>query len=126
MGSLPLVPPARWRGEVGHHVPRWSALVHQLPGGNGNTRACGIAGARTGWPRQACQAKMRAIMRRVRDRRRDFHAQTACQIVDGNALVVLEELNTASMTASAAGTVARPGTPDNRKSQAKFACAACG
>jgi putative transposase len=130
--------------------------------------------------REACRAKMRAIMRRVRDRRRDFHAQTARQIVDGNALVVLEKLNTKDMTTTARGSVTDPGKcvrqkagmnrairdkgwysfelavrnrarhtgstvrtvnaaytsltcpacghvhPDNRKSQAKFVCAACG
>ncbi|MFF4570319.1 RNA-guided endonuclease InsQ/TnpB family protein [Streptomyces sp. NPDC001410] len=130
--------------------------------------------------RQACRTKMRAIMGRVRHRRQDFHAQTACQVVDGNALVVLEDLNVASMTARAKGTIAHPGTrvrqkaglnraildkgwhsfelavrnrarhtgaevrtvhpantsvtcpvcgyvhPDNRKSQAKFVCTACG
>lgn len=130
--------------------------------------------------RRACRAKMRVIMRRVRDRRQDFHAQSARQIVDGNALVVLEDLNTAAMTATARGSVAEPGVrirqksglnraildkgwhsfelavrncarrtgatvrtvnpahtsttcpvcwhvhPDNRKSQARFVCTACG
>ncbi|MFE9172749.1 RNA-guided endonuclease InsQ/TnpB family protein [Streptomyces kebangsaanensis] len=65
--------------------------------------------------RKACQAKMRAIMCRVRDRRRDFHAQTACRIVDRNALVVLEELNIKGMTASAKGTMVRPGTHVRQK-----------
>jgi len=82
---------------------------------------------------------MKAIMRTVRDRRRDFHAQTACHIVDANALVVFEDLNTTGMTAAARGTAAEPGThtsvtcpvcghthPDNRESQAKFACRVCG
>jgi IS605 OrfB family transposase len=130
--------------------------------------------------RKVCQERMRIIMRRVRDRRRDFHAQTARHVVDGNGLVVLEDLNTVSMTATARGTSAEPGThvgqkaglnraildkgwhsfemavrnrarhtgtavrtvnpafssttcpacgyvhPDNRESQAKFVCTACG
>ncbi|MFC7264173.1 RNA-guided endonuclease InsQ/TnpB family protein [Streptomyces lutosisoli] len=65
--------------------------------------------------RKACQGKMRAIMRRVRDRRQDFHARSACQIVDGNALVVLEDLNTAGMTATARGTATEPGTRVRQK-----------
>jgi IS605 OrfB family transposase len=130
--------------------------------------------------RKACQAKLRVIMRRVRDRRQDFHAQAACEVVDGNALVVFERLNITGMTATARGSVAEPGArirqksglnrsildkgwhsfelavrnrarrtgamvhtvnpahtsttcpvcghvhPDNRKSQARFVCTACG
>ncbi|MEU6180481.1 RNA-guided endonuclease InsQ/TnpB family protein [Streptomyces coeruleorubidus] len=117
---------------------------------------------------------------KVRDRRRDFHAQTARHVVDGNGLVVLEDLNTVGMTATARGASAEPGThvgqkaglnraildkgwhsfelavrnrarhtgtavltvnpafssttcpvcgcvhPDNRESQARFVCTACG
>ncbi|MFF1474289.1 zinc ribbon domain-containing protein [Streptomyces mirabilis] len=56
------------------------------------------------------------MMRRVRDRRQDFHAQSARQMVDGNALVVLEDLNTAAMTATARGSVAEPGVRVRQKS----------
>ncbi|UUN28786.1 transposase [Streptomyces sp. FIT100] len=59
--------------------------------------------------RRECIRKQRVIMRRVRNRRRDFHARTACRIVDGNALVALEDLSTKKMSASAKGTVAEPG-----------------
>ncbi|WP_243710989.1 transposase [Actinomadura sp. KC216] len=132
--------------------------------------------------REAVKAKIRTIRRRERDRRADFCGQTAATVVRGNALVVLEALNTRGMTASAKGTMEQPGTnvaaksalnrkildkgwrmfelacrnkarhagtavltvnpaytsqtcpnsgcghvhPDNRKSQAKFVCTACG
>ncbi|MEV2251305.1 transposase [Streptomyces sp. NPDC050147] len=65
--------------------------------------------------RKARAAKLGVIMRRVRNRRRDFHAKTAHRIVDGNALVVLEALNTVNMTASAAGVAAAPGTNVKQK-----------
>ncbi|MCQ8773719.1 RNA-guided endonuclease InsQ/TnpB family protein [Streptomyces telluris] len=65
--------------------------------------------------RKSCMGKMGRIMRRVRNRRRDFHARTACRIVDGNALVVLERLPVRNMTASARGTVSRPGTKVRQK-----------
>ncbi|MFJ8026274.1 RNA-guided endonuclease InsQ/TnpB family protein [Streptomyces sp. NPDC096311] len=65
--------------------------------------------------RRACRAKMRVIMRGVRDRRQDFHAQSARQMVDGNALVVLEDLNIAAMTATARGSVAEPGVRVRQK-----------
>ncbi|MGW8875603.1 zinc ribbon domain-containing protein [Streptomyces mirabilis] len=59
---------------------------------------------------------MRVIMRRVHDRRQGFPARSARQIVDGNALVVLEDLNTAAMTATVRGSVAEPGVRVRRKS----------
>ncbi|MEI5103173.1 transposase [Streptomyces sp. PmtG] len=65
--------------------------------------------------RKSCVAKLGVIMRRVRNRRRDFHAKTACRVVDGNALVVLEDLNVKGMTASARGTVTEPGTNVRQK-----------
>ncbi|MEU1407939.1 transposase [Streptomyces sp. NPDC005728] len=52
---------------------------------------------------------MGRIMTRVADRRGDFCAQTAAQLVQKNALVVLEDLRTRNMTASAAGTPVEPG-----------------
>ncbi|MGW0994155.1 RNA-guided endonuclease InsQ/TnpB family protein [Streptomyces sp. NPDC002520] len=54
-------------------------------------------------------AAMNKIMGRVTDRRGDFCAQTAARIVVQNALVVLEELRTRNMSASAAGTAGAPG-----------------
>ncbi|MDX3233430.1 transposase [Streptomyces sp. ME19-01-6] len=52
---------------------------------------------------------MGRIMARVTDRRADFCAYTANRITARNALVVLEDLRTRNMTASASGTSDRPG-----------------
>ncbi|MGP3951840.1 RNA-guided endonuclease InsQ/TnpB family protein [Streptomyces sp. 7N604] len=54
-------------------------------------------------------AAMGRIMRRVADRRNDFCAYTANRITARNALVVLEDLRTRNMTASASVTLAQPG-----------------
>jgi putative transposase len=54
-------------------------------------------------------AAMGRIMARVTDRRADFCAYTANRITARNALVVLEDLRTRNMTASASGTSDRPG-----------------
>ncbi|MFF3075289.1 RNA-guided endonuclease InsQ/TnpB family protein [Kitasatospora sp. NPDC057904] len=54
-------------------------------------------------------AKINAITGRVRDRRADFCAQTASALATGNAVVVLEDLRTRNMTASATGTAEQPG-----------------
>jgi putative transposase len=51
--------------------------------------------------RRDCVSKQGVIMRRVRNRRRDFHARTAARIVDGNALIVLEDLKTKNTTVHA-------------------------
>lgn len=59
--------------------------------------------------RRPVLAKIKAITGRVRDRRADFCAQTAAELTTGNAVVVLEDLRTRSMTASAGGTVEQPG-----------------
>jgi hypothetical protein len=53
---------------------------------------------------------MNKIMGRVTDRRSDFCAVTAAYLTAKNALVVLEDLKTRTMTASAPGTLAAPGT----------------
>ncbi|MEU9232199.1 RNA-guided endonuclease InsQ/TnpB family protein [Streptomyces subrutilus] len=52
---------------------------------------------------------MAALCRRVRRRRADFNAQTAHRLVTGNALVVIEDLRTRAMTASARGDSQAPG-----------------
>ncbi|MGW0735655.1 RNA-guided endonuclease InsQ/TnpB family protein [Streptomyces sp. NPDC002851] len=52
---------------------------------------------------------MRRIMGRVSDRRADFCSFTANRITARNAVVVLEDLKTRNMTASASGTVTEPG-----------------
>ena len=54
-------------------------------------------------------AQMNRVMYRVTSRRADFWAQKASRITQQNALVVLEDLRTRSMTASAAGTLTKPG-----------------
>ncbi|WP_354645381.1 RNA-guided endonuclease InsQ/TnpB family protein [Kitasatospora camelliae] len=59
--------------------------------------------------RRTVLAKINAITGRVRDRRADFCAQTAVGLVVRNAVVVLEDLRTRNMTASAAGTTEQPG-----------------
>ncbi|WP_432172643.1 RNA-guided endonuclease InsQ/TnpB family protein [Streptomyces sp. Tue6028] len=52
---------------------------------------------------------MNTILGRVTDRRGDFCAQTALRIVAKNALVVLEDLRVKNMSASASGTITKPG-----------------
>jgi putative transposase len=59
--------------------------------------------------RAKIRARMQRIMTRVTDRRTDFWDQLAGQLATRNAVVVLENLKTKSMTASAAGTIAEPG-----------------
>ncbi|NEC05081.1 hypothetical protein [Streptomyces sp. SID7909] len=59
---------------------------------------------------------MAAIKGRVARRRRDFQAQTARVLVNGNALVVIEDLNTRGMTASAKGSAEKPGSMVAQKS----------
>ncbi|MER7849795.1 transposase [Kitasatospora sp. NPDC096077] len=58
---------------------------------------------------RAVLAKINAVTGRVRDRRADFCARTAGTLAAANAVVVLEDLRTKNMTASASGTVERPG-----------------
>ncbi|MEV7003919.1 transposase [Streptomyces sp. NPDC093982] len=60
--------------------------------------------------RARVRAHMNKIMDRVTDRRGDFCAQTAATLTAKNALVVLEDLKTRHMTASASGTLAAPGS----------------
>jgi putative transposase len=59
--------------------------------------------------RRANVAAINAITGRVRDRRADFCAYAANRLATDNAVVVLEDLRTKSMTRSAAGTVNAPG-----------------
>jgi putative transposase len=60
--------------------------------------------------RARVRAHMNRIMGRVTSRRADFCAVTAAYLTAKNALVVLEDLKTRSMTASASGTLAAPGS----------------
>ena len=59
--------------------------------------------------RRVTVAAIGQIMQRVRYRRVDFNAQTARTLAAGNALVVLEDLNTKGLSKSAKGTVETPG-----------------
>ncbi|MFD0005028.1 RNA-guided endonuclease InsQ/TnpB family protein [Streptomyces sp. NPDC127178] len=65
--------------------------------------------------RARIRAHMNKIMGRVTSRRADFCAVTAAHLTAKNALVVLEDLKTRSMTASASGTLAEPGSRVARK-----------
>ncbi|WP_245231827.1 RNA-guided endonuclease InsQ/TnpB family protein [Streptomyces novaecaesareae] len=66
--------------------------------------------------RKAVLAKINSITGRVRNRRADFCAQTAAELAARNARVVLEDLRTHAMTASAAGTTEQPGRNVRQKS----------
>ncbi|WGD43808.1 RNA-guided endonuclease InsQ/TnpB family protein [Streptomyces cathayae] len=59
--------------------------------------------------RRKTLAAMNRIMGRVTDRRADFCAQTANRLTTRHSVVVLEDLRTKNMTASAKGTKAEPG-----------------
>lgn len=54
-------------------------------------------------------ASINRIMSRVTDRRTDFAARTANRLTTHHSVVVLEDLRTRNMTASAKGTVKEPG-----------------
>jgi len=64
---------------------------------------------KTGANRKRTLAALRVLKRRERERRGDFAAQVANRLATGHGIVVLEELNTRAMTASAEGTIAEPG-----------------
>lgn len=66
-----------------------------------------------------CRARrdLARVLRRERDRRKDFCAQTASRLAQANALVVLEDLNIQKMAKSAKGTIPNPGTNVKRKSE---------
>jgi putative transposase len=65
--------------------------------------------------RRRTVAAMGRITGRVVDRRADFCAYTANRITSRNAVVVLEDLRTRNMTASASGTLERPGCKVRQK-----------
>ncbi|MEV6333631.1 transposase [Nocardia vinacea] len=62
-----------------------------------------------GATRKRTLAAMRVLKRRERDRRQDFAAQVANRLATLHGTVVLEELHTRGMTASAKGTITEPG-----------------
>jgi putative transposase len=59
--------------------------------------------------RRKTRAAMNRIMGRVTDRRADFTAQVANRLTARHSVIVLEDLRTKNMTASATGTVTAPG-----------------
>ncbi|GIH23823.1 transposase [Acrocarpospora phusangensis] len=59
--------------------------------------------------RRAVIAELGTVMRRVRHRRADFNAQTAHALTSRYGTIVLEDLSTRNMTASAKGTNQQPG-----------------
>jgi putative transposase len=65
--------------------------------------------------RRRTVAVMRVLSQRERDRRRDFCAWNAHQLATQHGLVVLENLRTRNMTASARGTANAPGTHVRQK-----------
>lgn len=66
--------------------------------------------------RKRVVAKLGTVMRRVRLRRADFNARTAATLTSRYGTVVLEDLATKNMTASAKGTVEQPGSRVAQKS----------
>ncbi|WP_432070360.1 RNA-guided endonuclease InsQ/TnpB family protein [Streptomyces sp. AA1529] len=65
--------------------------------------------------RRKVLARMNRIMGRVSDRRADFCAHLANRLTARNAVVVLEDLKTKNMTASASGTRQKPGKQVSQK-----------
>ncbi|MGW1289728.1 RNA-guided endonuclease InsQ/TnpB family protein [Streptomyces sp. NPDC001118] len=65
--------------------------------------------------RRKTLAVMNRTMGRVTDRRTDFCAQLAHRITAKNAVVVLEDLRTRNMSASASGTIEAPGVNVTQK-----------
>ena len=59
--------------------------------------------------RRRVKQKLAKLHRKVANRRRDFHHQTARQLVDTYDRIAVEALNISGMTGSAAGTVQEPG-----------------
>ncbi|GAB3810235.1 RNA-guided endonuclease InsQ/TnpB family protein [Micromonospora zhanjiangensis] len=59
--------------------------------------------------RDATRAQIGRLNARIRARRADFAAQTAVRLVRGHGLVAVENLRVRNMTASAKGTIERPG-----------------
>jgi transposase len=72
------------------------------------------------WKNSARYARARAaladIQQRARNRRSDFHHQTAAALTTNHDLIASEALNTRNMTRSAAGTVEQPGVNVRAKS----------
>jgi putative transposase len=70
------------------------ALARCLPGSGNRRRA---------------KRKLAKLHRRVANRRRDFHYQTARRLIDTCDAIAVEALNISGMTGSASGTIQQPG-----------------
>jgi putative transposase len=69
-----------------------------------------VAGCRPGsGNRRRAKRKLAKLHRKVANRRRDFHHQTARRLVDSCDMIAVEALNVVGMTRSASGTVQEPG-----------------
>jgi putative transposase len=69
-----------------------------------------VAGCRPGsGNRRRAKRKLAKLHRKVANRRRDFHHQTARRLVDSCDTIAVEALNVVGMTRSASGTVQEPG-----------------
>ena len=69
-----------------------------------------LAGCRPGsGNRRRAKRKLAKLHRKVANRRRDFHHQTARRLVDFCDTIAVEALNVKGMTGSASGTVQEPG-----------------
>lgn len=65
--------------------------------------------------REKTKATMRRLKRRERDRREDFTAWAGSRLATAHGMVIIENLPTKNMTASATGTVEAPGTNVRQK-----------
>jgi len=69
-----------------------------------------LAGCRPGsGNRRRAKRKLAKLHRKVANRRRDFHHQTARRLVDTCDTIAVEALNISGMTGSASGSIQRPG-----------------
>jgi putative transposase len=69
-----------------------------------------VAGCRPGsGNRRRAKRRLAKLHRKVANRRRDFHHQTARRLVDTCDVIAVEALNVAGLTRSASGTVLEPG-----------------
>jgi putative transposase len=59
--------------------------------------------------RRRVKRKVAKIHRRIANRRRDFHHQTARRLIDACDVIAVEDLNVYGMTRSASGTIEEPG-----------------
>jgi len=92
----------------GHVVPNPRFLAASVGELAAAQRA--LAGCRPGsGNRRRAKRKLARLHRKVANRRRDFHHQTAHRLIDACDTIAVEALNISGMTGSASGTVQQPG-----------------